>query len=430
MGKANNGIGLNIYVKEFRIEWWIFMNDNLNENLEHYYNEPSLHINDQNLINSLLPHYENTDIGIWCFEIDTENYSVMSRGIEYISGYPKEALENEIEWTSLVHPEDLPKFLENNKHLESGKISRQQYRIIDKHGRVKWLQDFTIPTIDTNGRLIKIDGITSDITEQKLMEEKLKFLSEYDPYTKLPNRRKFFNALETRFHKYEDKNRKFAVMTIDMDRFKFINDTLGHEIADELFKEVASRLNNLLSPYDLLARYGEDEFAILIDTIESIESITTIAERMINAFKEPFYIENYQLYATANIGVSTFPENGNNSIELIRNANLALYKSQKAGKNKYHIISHLSSIQSFKSFSLGRDLKKALENNEMVLHFQPRVDAFTNEIISAEALIRWNHPEWGIISPIEFLTIAEENGFIEDVDNWVRATSSVISVYT
>lgn len=412
-------MALNIYVKEFRIEWWIFMNDNLNENLEHYNNETSLHINDQNLKNSLLPHYENTDIGIWSFDLVTDTFLVMTKGIENISGYAKEILEKEIEWVSLVHPDDLPNFLENKKQLENGQILREQYRIIDKYGQVKWLQDYTIPTIDRNGKLIKIDGITSDITEQKLLEDKLKFLSEYDPYTNLPNRRKFFETLERRFHKYEDRNRKFAVMIIDMDRFKFINDTLGHEIADELFKEVAFRINTLLSPDDLLARYGEDEFAVLIDTTESIESITTIAERMINAFKEPFYIENYQLYATANIGVSTFPENGNNSIELLRNANLALYKSQKAGKNKYHIISHLSSIQSFKSFSLGRDLKKALENNEMVLHFQPRVDAFTNEIISAEALIRWNHPEWGIISPIEFLTIAEENGFIEDVDNWV-----------
>lgn len=264
------------------------MNDNLNENLEHYNNEPSLHINDQNLINSLLPHYENTDIGIWSFDLVTDTCLVMTKGIENISGYSKEILENEIEWASLVHPDDLSKFLENNKQLENGQILRQQYRIIDNYGQVKWLQDYTIPTIDCNGKLIKIDGITSDITEQKLMEEKLKFLSEYDPYTKLPNRRKFFETLEKRFYKYEDRNQKFAVMIIDMDRFKFINDTLGHEIADELFKEVASRLNNLLSSDDLLGRYGEDEFAILIDTIESIESITTIAERMINAFKEPF----------------------------------------------------------------------------------------------------------------------------------------------
>ena len=134
---------------------------------------------------------------------------------------------------------------------------------------------------------------------------------------------------------------------------------------------------------------------------------------------DPFNIKEYQLYITASIGISTYPENGITSLELLRNASFALQKAQKRGKNNYYILSHSSSIQSFKNFSIGRDLKKAIENNEMILYFQPRVDANSNQIISAEALIRWNHPEWGLISPHEFLTIAEENGLITEIDDWV-----------
>ena len=140
---------------------------------------------------------------------------------------------------------------------------------------------------------------------------------------------------------------------------------------------------------------------------------------MIECLNAPFYIQEYQLFVTASIGIVTYPENGESSLELLRNADLALSNAQKGGKNNYKILSHSSSIQSFKTYSIGRDLKKAIENNEMILYFQPRVDAQSNQIISAEALIRWNHPEWGLISPHEFLTIAEENGLITDIDDWV-----------
>ena len=257
------------------------------------------------------------------------------------------------------------------------------------------------------------------MTEQKELKEKIKYLSDYDPLTKLPNRQRFYEKLRQLTDESAYGKEHFAVMIFDMDRFKYVNDTLGHQVGDELLIQISDRLSKHLTSSDMLARHGGDEFGVLIGKLDSIESLKAVADKMVACLKEPFYIKEFQLYVTASIGISVYPENGVTSLELLRNADLALYKSQKNGKNNYNIITQSSSIQSFKSFSIGRDLKKALKNNEMILYFQPRVDAFSNQIVSAEALIRWNHPEWGLITPQEFLTIAEENGLITDIDEWV-----------
>ncbi len=363
--------------------------------------------------------YDNPDVGIWSFDVQTGRCLSNSKGIEWISGYTTEDFNNGIQWSSIVHSEDSPKYLDNQYKLTSGNILRHQYRIIHKNGDIRWVQDYTIPKLDHNGSLSKLIGITSDITDQMVLNEKIKFLSDYDDLTKLPKRKKFIESLEQLTAQYAYSNNQFAVMKLDVDRFKYVNDTLGQQVGDELLIQISDRLSKHLTPQDLLARRSGDEFLILTRKLDSIESLKIIVNNMRECINEPFYIKEYHLYITMSIGISTYPENGETSLELLRNASLALYKSQKKGKNNYHILSNASSIQSFKSYSIGRDLKKAVENNEMILYYQPRVDAFSNQIISAEALIRWNHPEWGLISPHEFLSIAEENGLITDIDDWV-----------
>ena len=363
--------------------------------------------------------YSNPNIGIWSIHLQTGQVLNSSKGIEYISGYTKDDFNNGVQWSSIIHREDLRQYMENQAQLELGNVLQHQYRIIHKNGDIRWVQDYTIPTLDDNGKLIQLDGLTSDITEEKGLKEKIKYLSEYDPLTKLPNRQKFIIKLQERTDEYANSNHQFAVMKLDIDRFKYVNDTLGNQVGDELLVQISDRLSKHLTPQDMLARSGGDEFMILIGNIESIESLKIVVHEMIECLNAPFYIQEYQLFVTASIGIVTYPENGESSLELLRNADLALSNAQKGGKNNYKILSHSSSIQSFKTYSIGRDLKKAIENNEMILYFQPRVDAQSNQIISAEALIRWNHPEWGLISPHEFLTIAEENGLITDIDDWV-----------
>jgi diguanylate cyclase (GGDEF)-like protein/PAS domain S-box-containing protein len=363
--------------------------------------------------------YSNPDIGIWSTNVQSGQCLNSSKGSEKISGYSTEEFNSGLLWTSIIHPEDLPHYLEGQQKLEAGNILHHQYRIIHKNGDIRWVQEYAIPTLDADGKLIQLNGLSTDITEQKVLNEKVKYLSDYDYLTKLPNRQKFYEKLQQLTDEYAKSNQKFAIMIFDMDRFKYVNDTLGHQIGDELLIQISERLSTHLTSDDMLSRHGGDEFIVLIGKMGSIESLKEKADQMIESLKEPFYIKDFQLYVTASVGISTYPYNGVSSIELLRNADLALYNSQKSGKNNYKIISHSSSIQSYKAFSIGRDLKKAIKNNEMTLFYQPRVDAHSNQIISAEALIRWNHPEWGIISPHEFLTIAEEIGLITEIDDWV-----------
>ncbi|MFJ8064732.1 EAL domain-containing protein [Psychrobacillus sp. NPDC096426] len=362
---------------------------------------------------------DNPLVGVWSVNVQTDQCLNTSMGIEYICGYTKNDFNNGIQWSSIVHKEDLSQYLDNQHTLEGGNILHHQYRIVHKNGDIRWVQDYTIPTLDEDGEITQLNGLISDITEQKVLKEKIGYLTDYDFLTKLPRGHKFIEKLQLLTEEYADSNNKLAVMKLDIDRFKYVNDTLGNQVGDELLIQISNRLSKHLTSNDLLARRGGDEFLILIGKMKSVESLKFIINKLIESLNEPFYIKEYQLYLTASIGISTYPENGVSSLELLRNASLALSKSQKDGKNNYRILSNLSSIQSYKTYSIGRDLKKAVENNEMSLYFQPRVDALSYQIIGAEALIRWNHPEWGLISPHEFITIAEENGLIMDIDDWV-----------
>ncbi len=363
--------------------------------------------------------YDNPDIGIWSIDFQNSATISISKGIEYISGYTQGEFNNGLQWVSIVHSEDLQHYMDNQVTLEKGNILQHQYRIIAKNGDIKWVQDYTIPTFDHHGNIIRLNGITSDITERKVLEEQIKYLANYDVLTNLPKRNKLIEKLEQLIKEYTNSKQQFAVIKLDIDGFKYVNDTVGNDVGDELLKRFTSRITNYLSANDVLARRGGDEFIILLDKIDSISSLKMRVNSIFECLNEPFNINDYQLYITASLGISVYPENGVTSLELLRNANLALLNAKKRGKNNYYILSQSSSIQSFKNYSIGRDLKKAVENEEMVLYFQPQVDSRSNQIIGAEALIRWNHSEWGLISPHEFLIIAEENGLITEIDNWV-----------
>lgn len=368
--------------------------------------------------NHIKMFYDYPEVGIWTIDFVKGEYGKISKGIEIITGYTQEDFKS-ISWKSIVFHEDLQHYLVNQRILSEGKILKHQYRIVHKNGSVIWIQDYTIPTLDDFGNIIRLEGLVSDITEQMKLKEKVQYLANYDLLTELPNRYKFMEKLEQVLSKYVNSNNYFSVMKLDIDGFKYINDTLGNDAGDELLKLFSKRLEKQITVNDIVARRGGDEFMILVENIKSVEELKIKIHQIIKSINEPFYINGYELYVTASIGISTFPENGQTSKELLRNAGLALQYSKKEGKNNYYILSHSSSIQSYKNFIIGRDLKKAIEDREMVLYFQPQVDSYTNKIIGAEALIRWNHHEWGLISPYEFLTIAEENGLITAIDDWV-----------
>ena len=197
---------------------------------------------------------------------------------------------------------------------------------------------------------------------------------------------------------------------LDLDRFKYVNDTLGHSIGDKLLKKIPARLNKSLGNHDVLARLGGDEFAVLFPNIVNTDQVIEYAKKIIKSLEKPFQIGDYELFITASIGISLFPNDGEDSETLIKYADSALYKAKDKGKNTYQIFTASMDTEAYKLFTLESDLRKALELNQFELYYQPQICANTNQIIGAEALIRWNHPEWGIVSPDEFIPMQKKQG--------------------
>jgi diguanylate cyclase (GGDEF)-like protein/PAS domain S-box-containing protein len=261
-----------------------------------------------------------------------------------------------------------------------------------------------------------------DITKKLKAQELILHMAYHDGLTNLPNRRSFNDQLNGKLEEAKQFNQPLAMMFLDVDHFKYINDSLGHLAGDRLLQEIADRLSSTMREEDIVARIGGDEFNILMPFTD-IEKALDFAEEILQAFKKPFYFDNYELFITTSIGISTFPHDGEDSLTLIKNADAALYRAKEQGKNNYQIYHSSINIQAYRTFILQNDLHKAVERNELILHYQPRIDVKTGLISGVEALVRWNHPNWGLISPVEFIPIAEETGQIVEIDEWVLRTA-------
>ncbi|MBP1931839.1 bifunctional diguanylate cyclase/phosphodiesterase [Ammoniphilus resinae] len=276
--------------------------------------------------------------------------------------------------------------------------------------------------LDVTNLPIMIDGQIAGVFAivKEKMKDLNKHLAYHDALTNLPNRRLFEERLEQAIVIGNTLQQKMAVMYLDMDRFKYINDTLGHSIGDKLLTEIAKRLQECIKDHDVLARMGGDEFTVILSNIKDTNQVVTIAKSMITSLEKPFLIEDYELYITTSIGMSLYPNDGEDSQTLMKNADSALHRAKEQGKNTYHIYTPSLNVQTYKIFTLERDLRKAIENKELELYYQPMVHAISGDIVGVEALIRWNHPEWGMVSPDEFIPLAEETGLILKLSRWVK----------
>jgi len=360
----------------------------------------------------------NIDIGLWSMDFQTKKVTFASPAIEKISGYPMEDfLSGKINWKTLIHPEDIENFRKQQKFLRQGKMANHNYRIINQKGDVKWIENKTIPILNAEGQLTRLDGIVQDISVRKLAEEKINFLAYHDYLTELPNRRMFDEKLEQLLSTKKAANEKFALFYLDIDRFKFVNDTLGHDIGDMLLRKIAKRLSAIAGNHTVF-RVGGDEFTLIQDGILDKEP-AKLGEEVIREIEKPFQIEGYEIHMTTSIGISIFPEDGNSLKKLIMNSDVALYRAKELGKNNVQLFTKSLIDESYKLYTLENDLRKAIQREEFVLHYQPRVDSVTGEMVGAEALIRWNHPSQGLVPPCEFIPLAEETGFINELSEWV-----------
>jgi len=284
------------------------------------------------------------------------------------------------------------------------------------------------PLKDAEGNITHFVSTGKDITDRMHAQEKLHHMAHHDPLTELPNRTLFLERLKLALARARYHKRLIAVMFIDLDRFKTINDSLGHDTGDKLLKLIAQRLVGDIRDGDTVARLGGDEFAVLLDDIALEKDIASLAKKMLEALEPKFVIDEREFYITASIGVSNCPNDGVDSQTLLKHADIAMYRAKDLGKNNYQFYSTEMSAKAFERLTLESSLRSALELDEFVLHYQPQIDVNNKNVIGVEALIRWQHPDLGLVSPLEFIPFLEEIGQIVSVGEWVLRNACKQSV--
>lgn len=271
-------------------------------------------------------------------------------------------------------------------------------------------------------RFVELYLLNKKIIEQsKSLEDKnktIEYIAYHDGLTSLPNRRMFHDVMIQNLMNAKNKNETLGLMYLDLDRFKSVNDSLGHLMGDKLLQQVSKRLVNAVREYDFVARLGGDEFVIVLSN-SNREECLEVAEEILSSFKDPFYIDNFEFYITTCIGLSIFPYDGEDSNTLMKNADAALYRAKEQGKNEYKVYHSGMNIESYRKFLMQNELRKAIELDQFSIVYQPRIDVATGKVVNAEALIRWNHPSWGVVRPDVFIPIAEESNLIFEIDKWV-----------
>lgn len=272
---------------------------------------------------------------------------------------------------------------------------------------------------DDQGQVSHYVAVFSDISAMKNSEHELAHLAHHDPLTDLPNRLLFTDRAEQALASAQVHKRGCALLLMDLDHFKIINDSLGHNVGDQLLKLVAERLSGLFGPGVTLARLGGDEFAVLAESCPQVVQAAALAQRMLNVMKEPFIFDGNQLFISASIGISLFPSDALSAEQLLRNADSALFKAKSAGREGYALYTEELTAHAQHRVEIAGELRRALDQHELRVYYQPVHDLNDSRLVGVEALVRWQHPERGLVPPGEFIPIAERTGLIADIDAWV-----------
>jgi diguanylate cyclase (GGDEF)-like protein/PAS domain S-box-containing protein len=291
----------------------------------------------------------------------------------------------------------------------------------DGHDYAVWLS--ISATTDEIGTISQYVVVFSDITQRKRDEERIRYQATYDQLTGLPNRSLFMDRLSVALHQAQRYSQRVGLMFIDLDGFKLINDTLGHDIGDELLKEVAQRLLVCVRQGDTVTRFGGDEFTIIMPDLGDVRNVLAIAHRIIDALKSPFLLKGSEAYISASIGITSFPDDASTVQSLLKNADAAMYRAKETGKANFQFYTHGLDVESSARLAIKNGLSKALERQEFELLYQPKCDVATGRLTGAEALLRWRSADLGMMLPNTFIPVMEETGLIDSVGDWVLDTA-------
>lgn len=399
-------------------------------------------------------------LGHWDYDWENDTL-VWSDEIYHIFGVRKREFSGTFEdFFKFVHPDDRALFLQAVPDLAEGSRISMEHRIVRSDSEVRTVQQRVQFIFDENlalpqdyselpdgggetsearqylnyflsiaskhagerlpGRPIRVVGTVQDITERKALEEKLEYQASHDPLTDLPNRNVFLDRLKEALRRDEQRQGKVTVLFLDLDNFKLVNDSFGHPVGDHLLARIASRLRTCVREQDIVARFGGDEFTFLVeDATGRAGNALRVAERIMEELRVPFQLEDQEVFITASIGIASSASQGDGPDDLLRNADTAMYRAKATSKATYEVFEPSMNANALEQLRLGSDLRRALEREEFTIYYQPVLEIATGEIVGMEALVRWVHPERGLLLPTEFLPLAEESGLIVPLGQWV-----------
>lgn len=344
------------------------------------------------------------DLNGHCMYVNDRWMEITGRSFDDLSGHG---------WLNIVHPDDYDRII-TDRGLDSA-----EFRVVRPNGEVRWVALRSSALVDDKGEMTGRIGALEDITDRKEFEARLAHQATHDPLTGLPNRTLFLDRLEGALARARRHERQLAVLFLDLDHFKVVNDSLGHSLGDMLLVDIASRLVSALRPCDTLARFGGDEFVVLCEELEDPHDAVPIAERMVDAISGSFVINDSEVFVDVSIGIA-FPNSPDADPEtLIRDADAAMYQAKDRGRARWVIFDHAMRAHAVERLEIENFLRRSLERRELQVFYQPIINLETGRIRGVEALVRWGHPERGLLLPGDFIAIAEETGLIMPIGMWV-----------